>query len=305
MKILITGAGGMLGSDLAFCLEKDHEVTGIARHRSPHLKIPFLELDLTDPDTFNSVLDKIKPEVIFHAAAKTDVDDCERHPSEAELFNATMTRDVAQACKERNIFLVFFSTDYVFDGEKKDPYCELDPVCPKNQYGKSKAKAEKYIQDINPAYAIFRISWLYGKYGKSFPRTLLEKGTSQKVFRVVNDQKGTPTLTQDIAQVMETLCRDWTLYKSKLQGQIFHLANQGQTDWCAFASFIFQKAHYREVIVEPISSQELKRPAERPSNSLFDQSKVFDTLGLRLRPWPSAVEQFINNFIAEKHDHSQ
>ncbi len=294
MKILITGAGGMLGTDLASLLSQKFNVSGVGRSPAPHLSIPYQQLDLAERQAVFDFWQIHKPELVFHAAAMTDVDGCETRPHEAMRNNSEATKNVTDACNRFGGKLIFFSTDYVFDGQKKGEYVEEDTIQPLNIYGETKALAEKYIRENSKQYAIFRISWLYGLRGKSFPRTMLERGATQKQFQVVSDQIGRPTYTRDIAKAfLDILSSNKDLF-GQSAGEVYHLTNQGQASWADFASFILTAAYDGGITVTRITSQEFSRPAKRPKNSLLSIKKAQEKLGLSLRPWREAVVQFMN-----------
>ena len=226
----------------------------------------------------------------------TNVDGCEQDRDQAIRLNDQMTQTVAKVCKSAGAFLIFFSTDYVFDGTKKGEYREDDPIHPLNVYGESKARGEQQVREHAGAYAIFRVSWLYGVHGKSFPRTILEKAKQQSVFEVVNDQIGRPTFTKDLAAAFRDLLVNGSDSLKKMKGQIFHLANAGACSWAEFAAAILSHAGYDKVEVKPITSEQLTRPAKRPKNSVLNLSKAERVLGLKLRPWQEAMVEFINEF---------
>ncbi len=291
MKILITGAGGMLGSDLSLRLQQNHTVLGISRKVVSHLQTPYFSFDLLDQSLLQAVVECFKPDLIFHAAALTDVDGCELRKEEALLQNVQVTRLVADAAIKNNAFLIFFSTDYVFDGRRKGEYDESDLVHPINYYGETKALAEKYIQQHLTKYAIFRISWLYGLYGRSFPRTLLERAKSQKKFEIVNDQIGRPTYTRDIGDFFGRLLDQNENGLKLIEQKIFHLGNTGTASWFDFGRAIFEAAHYENVQVHPLSSDQLKRAAQRPHQSVLSLKRSQE-LGITLRAWPEALKDF-------------
>ena len=299
MKILITGAGGMLGSDLAAILGPQFSCVGAGRNPAPHLQIPYRQQDLTFPGAIAKILLEEKPDLVFHAAAMTQVDDCERNREMAMLLNYQMTRDIVTACNAAGAFLIFFSTDYVFDGKKKGEYLEDDPVHPGNIYGESKALAENFIRETAEHYTIFRVSWLYGRRGKSFPRTLLERAGSQKVFEVVSDQTGRPTYTRDLAKAVQSLLLRGPEILETIDHQIFHLANEGAVSWAGFAERILKAGKYPESQVIPVTSGQLKRPARRPENSVLSTKKAESILKLQLRSWQEALTDFIAEITPE------
>lgn len=296
-KILITGAGGMLGTDLSSALAPFFDVVGAGLSASaPHLKIPYRAVDLSDPEAAQALIQTEKPALIFHAAAMTDVDGCERNHDLAIKGNLEVTRQVVAGANSTGAFLVFFSTDYVFEGSKDGEYSEDDLPRPLNSYGESKRFAEIYIQENSKHYVIIRLSWLYGFNGKSFPRTLLERTPQQKKFDVVNDQTGRPTYTRDLAGAFAGILKDNPRAFEKWDAQIFHFANEGSATWAQFAEYIFKQAGHEEAMVTPISSDQLGRPAKRPRNSVMALGKAQRLMGVRFRPWQDAFLDFLREF---------
>ena len=299
MKILVTGAGGMLGSDLARSLGPHFSCVGVGRSPAPHLRIPYHQQDLTYPEATAKIFSDEKPDLVFHAAAMTHVDGCELDREGAMRLNVQMTQEIVRACNTAQAFLIFFSTDYVFDGEKQGDYQEEDPLRPLNVYGESKARAEKFIQETAEHYAIFRISWLYGFHGKSFPRTILERARPQKSFEVVSDQVGRPTYTRDLAEAFKKLLIKEPKWLEKIDRQIFHWANEGAVSWAGFAEAVLRAGGHQDSVVRVIASDQLNRPARRPKNSVLSTKKAEKVLGLRLRPWQEALADFIEEINLE------
>lgn len=296
-KIFITGAGGMLGSDLVRHLHGPFEVLGAGITAASHLSCSYYQFDLTDFSIAASKVKPFAPQLIFHCAAFTDVDAYERDPEKHLRENAALVESMVKLSNQTGALLIFFSTDYVFDGKKQGEYLESDPLNPKSVYGKSKAEAETYIQKNAAHYAIFRISWLYGTYGKSFPRTIWEKSKTQNLFKVVSDQIGRPTFTKDIAAAFKQLLSKPDALQ-KIDKQIIHLGNTGQTSWADLASFILDQGSTGGK-VEKITSGELNRAAQRPENSVLSLEKAEKTLGIRLRTWQSAVAEFLQDLAKE------
>ncbi len=291
MKILITGAGGMLGTDLSAALEKHFEVSGAGL--SPADRRRYHQLDLSVPQNAESVISRERPSIIFHTAAMTDVDGCENRRDEALKANVEMTRHLTDSANRAGALFIFFSTDYVFDGKKKGEYTEEDKPAPASFYGETKWMAEKYIQQNARKYAILRISWLYGLWGKSFPRTILERARTQTRFDVVDDQIGRPTYTKDLAGALrDVLVKDPMAFE-KNANQIYHLSNQGSASWAAFAEYLLKEGGFSTAKVTPITSDRLNRAAKRPANSLMSLRKAEEKLGIKMRPWQDAAKDFI------------
>lgn len=291
MKILITGAGGMLGSDLSLALAGQN-LLGVGLAPNPKLSTPFYLCDLSGRDTAAARIRDFGPEVIFHTAAMTQVDRCETEREEALRHNVEATRVVAQSAKSAGALLIFFSTDYVFDGTQSGEYQEDDPPCPANFYGETKLEAEEVIRQTAPAYLIFRISWLFGLYGASFPRSILARAFQRQPLTVVEDQKGRPTSSRDLAQALADLILRCPERVRSNRNQIFNLANDGVTTWYDYAKLLLKLSGQTEVPLTPILSRDLDRKAKRPTNSVLDLRKSENRLGIRLRAWQAAVEDF-------------
>jgi len=282
MKILITGGRGQLGRDLEEVLLKTgrHELTCPGRG----------ELDVTKPGEVQRLILNNRPEVIIHAAANTNVDQCELDEDSAYLVNALGTRNVAVAAAKAGAKLVYVSTDYVFNGRAGRPYTEFDIPDPINVYGKSKLAGEQYVVSLSNKYFIVRTSWLYGRYGKNFVKTMLNLAKEKSEVSVVNDQVGTPTYTKDLARFLAELIQ------TELYG-IYHASNSGFCSWFDFARAIFKTAGLEQVKVRPISTPELNRPAPRPAFSVLD-NYCLRLQGLPdLRPWEEALQEFLSEAL--------
>ena len=225
-RILITGSSGMLGADLCQELEKDYEVYGADLvHRTSYTCPPkperrrrivhrFIKGDITNRKSVANIVYRIKPDIVIHAAAWTDVDGCELNKKKAYKINSEGTKNVALACRTANAPLIYISTDFVFDGKKNRPYAEADRPNPISVYGGSKYKGEIYIKRILRRYYILRTSWLYGRNGRNFVDIIIDKAKKERALKVVNDQIGSPTYTKDLAKAIHAfLDRIFTKYE--------------------------------------------------------------------------------------------
>ncbi|HOE69009.1 MAG TPA: dTDP-4-dehydrorhamnose reductase [Candidatus Omnitrophota bacterium] len=291
--ILITGAGGMLGTDLVRALENDFEIIGLDKKPAPHLERPLEICDLLQERKLREVFMSRNPGLVIHCAALTDVDYCEDHAEEAVAQNVEATRNIVTICNDLGIPLVFFSTDYVFDGKKKGEYLESDPANPVSVYGRTKKDAEDHILANAKSAVIFRITWLYGVFGRSFPRAILRQIAETTKLTVVADQIGRPTYTKDIAQALKVLLSSRRDKVFAPGARIYHLTNTGQVTWADFARFILERVGRDDVTVEDMTSDKLNRPAPRPANSLLNLEKSERELGVILRPWQDAVAEFL------------
>lgn len=275
MKILITGANGMLGSDLKEVL-KSHELilTGSK------------DLDITDQNKVFQFISENSPDIVINAAAYTAVDNCETHYNDAYAVNALGPKYLAISCKNMNIPLIHISTDYVFEGSKKSPLVEEDKIGPKTVYGKTKLEGEKFIQENCKKYFIIRTAWLFGINGKNFVQTMLNLSKNQKEIRVVNDQVGSPTFSYDLAiSIKELLNSD--------KYGIYHLTNKGECSWYEFAKKIFELSKI-DIKVIPVSSEEYPRPAPRPHYSVLSNQKWINSGFTPMRNYEDALNEYLN-----------
>jgi dTDP-4-dehydrorhamnose reductase len=278
MKILILGHKGMLGTDLMVRLGIAHEVTGK----------DIGDFDITSPESCRQAISETNPEVVINAAAYTNVDGAEKDRDTCFAVNAEGVKNVALACKKENTRIVHFSTDYVFDGTGGTPYREDNPLSPRGIYAQSKAAGEKYLQEYSGNYLLIRTAWMYGRNGKNFVRTILEKARNTDTLRVVDDQTGSPTNSRDLAGAVRILLEQGH------QG-IFHVTNRGSCTWYAFTKKILEYAGLEHVAVEPIQTKDLNLPAPRPTYSVLSTRKFTDATGSILRFWQLALRDFIEH----------
>ena len=276
MSILIVGAQGMLGSDLMETLNHTLQVIGV----------DIEECDITDQKETRNTLLRMKPSWVINAAAYTQVDQCETNSEQAFKVNAEAVSNLALACKEINTKLLHVSTDYVFDGQTKNPYREEDPVNPLSVYGNSKCRGEATVQDLLDDFIIVRTGGLYGKRGVNFVNTIVKMAQERDELRVVNDQWMSPTCTVDLSKAIGTLVQ------LSSQG-IFHIVNSGFCTWYEFACKIVEITDSPCRVV-PISSDELDRPAPRPAFAVLNCSKYSKVTGMKLRPWEEALTDYLS-----------
>jgi dTDP-4-dehydrorhamnose reductase len=254
MRILVTGANGQLGTDLMALLGQadHHEVLG--------LDLP--DHDLTDRDHVLAVITQWRPDAVVHGAAMTAVDLCETEVELAHRVNCLATRFVADGARRVGAHVVYVSTDYVFDGTKDSPYLEWDRPNPQSVYGRTKWGGET---EIDPGWAIARTSWVCGEHGQNMVKTLLRLAAGDGEVRFVDDQRGRPTFTSDLAPMVAKLAVE------RVPG-VFHTTNQGAVSWYEFAREVFAAAGADPERVSPISTDQLDppRPAPRPANSVLD-----------------------------------
>ena len=273
MKVLVTGAKGMLGQDLCpifedagmFVIETDVE-----------------NLDITDFKAAENFITNTKPQIIVHLAAYTNVDGAETDREKADIINHKAAENLARISKKTGAILIYVSTDYVFDGTKKEPYLPSDPVNPLSVYGKTKALGETAVIENAEKYYIARTSWLYGINGKNFIETMLKLGKAGKEIKVVNDQTGSPTYTVDLALgILKLLNKPFGIY---------HISGEGETTWYDFANEIFTQADIKADLA-PVSTEEYtkgqnKVVAIRPKYSTLQNS-------VPMRHWKEALQSYL------------
>ncbi len=277
-RILVVGAKGMLGRDLMRVLPSSFSQDEI-------IGWDMEEIHLEEMAAIDQI-EALCPEIIIHLAAYTDVDGCELNETKAFAVNAEGTKHVALAASKVKAKVVYLSTDYIFDGHKKEPYVESDSPNPLNVYGRSKLKGENYIKELVQDFLIIRTQWLYGRHGKNFVDSILRQAKEKKVLTIVDDQIGSPTYTVDLAEAITMLIRH------KGQG-IFHVTNSGFCSWYTFGQTILMLSGMDDVKVIPLSSKELGRPAVRPSYSVLNCKRLEEEIGFTLRPWPEALKDYL------------
>ncbi|MBT4122407.1 MAG: dTDP-4-dehydrorhamnose reductase, partial [Candidatus Ruthia sp.] len=233
MKILLLGANGQVGTELQRTLLVLGELKSCTR----------VEANLKDLQGLRSLIQDYQPDVIVNAAAYTAVDQAESDKNQAELINATSVGVMAQEAKNLDAWLVHYSTDYVFDGEKLDAYVESDPTNPINVYGSTKCKGEELIAGSGCKHLIFRTSWVYGSYGSNFAGNMIRLFQEKDELSVVSDQIGVPTSAELIADIT-SVCLMQALRKNTDLSGIYHLAPSGNTSWYGFAQYLLEKGQF-------------------------------------------------------------
>jgi len=277
MKILITGARGMLGTDLASHLQTNHTCAALGRN----------EFDVTDRDGTLRVVRDVKPDIIIHTASYNAVDDCEANPARAFGVNAEGSRNIAEAAADLGIPIISFSTDYVFDGEKGAPYIETDTPNPLSVYGRSKLAGENYVRAATDKHFIVRVQWLFGVNGKNFVTTIIKAARERGSLTVVDDQWGCPTYTRDLCGAVSDL--------TERGGYgTYHISNSGVVTWYGFTREILRQAGINADIA-PCTTDGYPRPAKRPRFSPLDNAK-FAVVGCTpLRPYEEALSDYLSH----------
>jgi dTDP-4-dehydrorhamnose reductase len=274
MRLLITGAAGMLGRDVAAAAQRSgHEVIALAR----------AQLDVADPAAVQQAIAVARPDAVVNCAAWTDVDGAEEHEDQATRINGAAAGHLAEAAP----YLVHVSSDYVFDGQGTEPYREDDATAPMSAYGRSKLAGEHAVQNANPDHAIVRSSWLFGTGGRNFVDTMLRLGAERDELRVVDDQVGCPTFTGHLAEALVTIA------EQRPKG-ILHVAGGGACSWfeLARAAVDEQKVPTR---IEPCTTAEFPRPAPRPAYSVLGSTRPEAPA---LPPWRDGLRAYLRERAA-------
>lgn len=278
VRVLVTGAGGQLGRDLLSALER------APAGRRCVVGVDHATLDVADRDAVHGAVLGVEPDVVVHCAAWTAVDACEADPERAFRTNALGTRHVAEACRRAAAHLVYVSTDYVFDGTA-GPYCEWDTTNPLSVYGRSKRGGEL---EAGPESTIVRTSWVAGRHGANFVATMLRLAAGDGPVRVVVDQLGAPTFTEDLAAAIARLAIE-------RRPGIFHVTNTGETSWHGLAEETFHLAGADPGRVQAITTAELDppRPAPRPMRATLDNLAWRLSGFEHLPPWQDSLERLV------------
>jgi dTDP-4-dehydrorhamnose reductase len=272
VRLLVVGADGQLGSDVVRLLSPTVEVTARVMD----------ELDVTDRAVLRQAVEASHPDVVINCAAWTAVDRAETEPDAAYRVNVLGARNVAQAARHVGARVVYFSTDYVFDGAATEPYDEDAPTGPLSVYGRTKLQGEQATREANPDHLILRLAWLYGSTGHNFVRTVLRLAHEKDELRIVDDQVGSPTFTEDVVQQL------WALLQDGASGT-YHCVNTGSASWYEFACQIVHLSG-STVPVVPITTTEYPTAARRPAFSvLSDRHLELEHLNT-MRPWQDALQ---------------
>jgi dTDP-4-dehydrorhamnose reductase len=293
MKILLLGANGQVGGELRRSLAplgsvvlatRAGEIDGMACERA----------DFDHPDSLPGLIERVSPDIVVNAAAYTAVDRAEQESDAAFRANAEGPQRIAQACDERGVLLVHYSTDYVFDGASARPYREQDSPSPLGVYGASKLAGEEAVRAAAAQHLIFRTSWVYGVRGKNFLLTMLRLGAERDELRVVGDQVGSPTPAYLIADLTaEAIVR-------RLQPGTYHLTASGKTSWHGFAEAIMAKAVAGDLLAKAprvlaIPTAEYPTAAKRPAYSLLDNAYLSRSLGMEIPSWELGLDSVIDD----------
>ena len=292
MRVLVTGSNGQVGWEM--------------KKQSPlfDLEIYALQknaLDITDKKQLTETVEAYNPEIIVNAAAYTSVDLAEKHQEQAYGVNHLAVENLAKICKEKSIFLVHISTDYVFDGLKGRPYAEEDKAIPINTYGLSKKMGEDAIRTILPQHIILRTSSVFGVHGHNFVKTVINKVKTQDNIQVVDDLFNCPTSARSLAECIYIICKQYSKTE-KIEYGTFHFVNSPSTSWYLFAKDIIELAYQNKIIHEPIEIRSISYKdydsfAKRPLDSSLSSKKIINVYGIAELDWRTELEITINKLL--------
>jgi dTDP-4-dehydrorhamnose reductase len=296
MRIMLTGANGQVGWELARSLMPLGEVIALDRSRC----------DLSRPETISNVVQAIKPDVIVNAAAYTLVDKAEEEEALATTINSTSVGVIAEEARKLEALLIHYSTDYVFDGTKPESYTEEDIPNPINVYGRSKLAGEKAIVQSACDYLILRTTWVYAARGKNFLRTMLRLAQERDELSIVADQYGAPTWARNIADATTHVltAAQQERQAGEFSSGTYHLCASGKTTWHGFSSAIIERAKQLSTAgsikterVLPIATDDYPLPASRPENSQMDSSSLTARFGIIMPDWHHAMKLCIDEVL--------
>lgn len=291
-RILIIGSNGMLARELMERLKKD----GI-----PTIGLDLPQIDITKPQDVYTKIAAASPNLVINCAAYTDVDRAEVEPDKAFAVNRDGAASLAGSCRSLSVPLIHISTDYVFDGKIKRAYREDDPTGALNTYGRSKWEGEESVRHTLNQHLIVRTSWLYGKHGRNFVKTILKLTTEKEELRVIDDQHGSPTWAGDLADALITLSSKVLTCPDETAWGTYHFCNDGVTTWYGFAEAILEETRYtldlKTCPVLPITTAEYPTLARRPAWSQLDCSKIERFFHIKPRPWRMALHNMVKDLL--------
>ncbi len=298
MRIMIIGGNGQLGWEMA------RQGRGQADTVVFPLDLP--EIDITDTAHIDGHLSDIQPHVVVNCAAYTDVDRAESQVDAAYRVNRDGAANIARACRQHRLPLIHISTDFVFDGAKRTPYVESDPVNPQSVYGQSKAAGDDAVRAHLKQHIIIRTAWLYGAHGRNFVKTMIRLGQDKPELNVVADQHGCPTAAADLAQAMLQICQALPTADDRVWGT-YHYCGQGQASWydLAVAAHDLAKAHGVKIVAHtrPITTAQYPTPAQRPAYSVMDCTRIRQTFAVSIHPWQDSLRRTIGRLYDETNIH--
>ena len=286
MKVVVTGKGGQLASELESLKGFDPNWTFISEQ----------DLDITNKLSVVGFFELNRFDLVINCAAYTAVDKAEDEKELAFKVNAEGTKNLLEACERMDAKFIHYSTDYVFDGSLKEPYTELDTPNPNSVYGASKRKGEEYILKNNKVKSvILRTSWVYSSYGNNFVKTMIRLGSEKKELGIVSDQIGSPTYAKDLVKDTLNILNNENYQWSR--GDVFHYSNNGSCSWYEFADKIFEKTN-TYVKLKKLKTEDYPTKARRPKYSLLDKSKFENTFNIQIRDWRTSLIDMLKQELA-------
>jgi dTDP-4-dehydrorhamnose reductase len=293
-RILLLGAGGQLGMQLARRLAAEVELIAVTR----------AELDFTDATALRTAIRQANPQIVINAAAYTAVDKAESEPEAARLVNALAPGVIAEELARTNSWLIHYSTDYVFDGSGTRPWVETDPTGPLSVYGQTKLDGELAIAAAGCRHVTLRTSWVYAAEGRNFLHTMLRLGRERDLLKIVDDQIGAPTSAEAITEATQIVLRQLAASGDDAGASgVYHLACAGETSWCGFARAIFSEFAGKQKAPEvvPIPTEAYPTPARRPRNSRLNCAKFAAQFGFRMPHWEDALHEVAAELLSPEH----
>ena len=286
--VLITGAGGQVGNELAQAT-CPHRLIALQRE----------QLDICDAGQVEAAVLDYRPDIVINAAAYTQVDQAENNPDLAFAINRDGVGNLASACKRADIPMLHLSTDYVFDGNSERAYRESDKIAPLGVYGASKAAGEEVLRATLTRYLILRTSWVFSATGTNFVKTMLRLGAQREHLSIVDDQRGCPTSARSIASVLLRIAGRY-LAGEKIDWGIYHFCNRPETTWFGFAAEIFRQAGgYDHLEIKPIPTSEYPTPAKRPFNSVLSCTKIESEFAINPVNWEDELDDVVKRLARD------
>ena len=288
MVVLVTGAMGQVGQAL--------KEAALSYSDTVFYFAGSAEADVTSMAALTTVFSNVKPDVCINAAAYTAVDKAESEPEKAHAINSTGAANIATVCKAFNTTLIHISTDFVFNGTKQTPYTEEDITSPQSVYGKTKLDGEIAIEQLLKEHYIIRTSWVYSQYGNNFMKTMLRLAAERDTVSVVNDQTGTPTNANSLANALITIAKYSVSNPGNPNYGIYNYSNEGECSWYDFAKKIFE-VYKINIDLQPISTEAYPTPAKRPPYSVLNKEKFKNAFNTGVDSWQDSLQNLVDKGI--------
>ena len=297
MKILILGKNGQVGFEILKLINKKNDILAPSKD----------DLNLVDLPKLRKTVQEYKPDVIINSSGYTRVDDAEFERETATILNEKVPDTLAQEGNKINSLLVHFSTDYVFDGMREEPYIEEDDTNPLNFYGLTKLKGEKAIQKNCKKFVILRTSWVVGSYGENFIKKILDKAKKKEKILIVDDQIGAPTWSKSLAQLTVFLLEKYQKNNLSFPYGVYHASAKGKTNWYDLAKYVInfanskgEKLNISVKDIFPVNSSFYKSSAKRPNNSILDNNKLCDSFNFKFPCWREGIDEIMSEILNDK-----